>query len=541
MPASDELENLRLIFKFSDGVYLPDYPDLFKWLEKPKGFETELEKFVDSMQIKKLLVSTDVLAQFEVLLEEVKKQLGLQPSYAFKYCPMDVFNQLMYRLEDAVTKKKNVNGFVTLENALVPYTMPNFYLCFQYILPRGSKKSEYKKILARFDPFLPIAGKNGGEQSLLEYAYLKYDAIEAADRSLSGVIRELNGNQNYFKNMDIRADLIPTLEGDEICMGIIEKNGWYLGHSEFGNLSGRYTLLMNPSAPYADILAQRLLAGDENAHGTKILGVLISKENGTDPDCRGLLPPRTKLVLSSQKVALKPYISPAGILSLQRLEHINDEENAFLRILDFYCRQGYENQVILFEIQVPLTNFPMTTEPLFRNLIKCAFRLGHIVILAAGNGSSSTPLATKLGRAFPAFAQSCDHCILVGAADTTVYPIAVQTASNWQKNCVRFFAQGHNILTTDQQDLKYHTTSSTSGASAIIAGVVGLLQSFARHKINRPLFPEELIQILINSGGTPVYKRDATGTVTNEVVGIIPNVSEAMRRIERLNPNNPTP
>lgn len=538
-------ENTRLIFKFSDNVNLSMYNSLFQRLVVPEGYESELKEFIWKSQNKTTSFSKYTISRFSLLLEDIEKKIGSQPTYLFRYSSIQAFNQLRSSLDDARARRKNISKF-SKANAEY-YTMPVFYLCFEFRIPETFDQAIGKELMERFAEFLPKTGKEGeSPDSLLEYAYLKADAIEADVQSIFSIQNvmdrpDLKGNQNYLRDMNIDTRRIASLAGKNVWMGIVEKKGWYLGHSEFGDLSDRWTLLLDPNSPSNDSLRGDLTAGLNNDHGTKVLGVLISQQNDTVPDCKGLLPSGTKLAFSSQTTELQAIDRAYANNAIKT--HVGDEENAFTRILDFYSANHYLNQTILVELFTPSPNFlPMTSEPLFASLVENAYHLGHTVIIPAGNYPADVSLSIRLSSlnstsstsgllSVRDFTQNSIRYILVGGAETNSRLFKVHSFSNWDEKLVHLFAQAHNILTTNRRDHDYNTTRNTSGASAIIAGVVGLLQAYALNSyLNRALFPEEMIQILAdsaNSSGKLVKKGSS-------VVGHIPNVKEAMRLIGNL-------
>lgn len=534
-------ENTRFIFKFSDIVDLSMYNSLFQRLVVPEGYETELKGFISKRQNKTTPFSKDTISRFSLLLEDIEKKIGSPPTYLFRYSSIKAFNQLEASLDEARDRRKKI--LKPSKAKAESYTMPVFYLCFEFRIPENFDQSIGKQIMERFNEFLPQKGKGESGGSLLEYAYLKADAIDADVLSILSIQNvmdrpDLKGNQNYLRDMTIDTERIASLAGNDVWMGIVEKKGWYLAHSEFGDLSDRCTLLLDPNSPSNDSLSVDLTAGLNNDHGTKILGVLISQQNDTVPDCKGLLPSGIKLALSSQTTELQDIDRAYARNAIET--HVGDEENAFTRILDFYSANHYLNQTILVELFTPSPYYlPMTSEPLFASLVENAYQLGHTVIIPAGNYPAEVPLSTRLSAlnstsgllSVGAFTQNSSQYILVGGAETNSLPFKVHSISNWDNNLVHLFAQAHNILTTNRRDHDYNTTRNTSGASAIIAGVVGLLQAYALDSpLKRTLFPEEMIQILSDSAtsfGEPVKKG-------NNVVGHIPNVTEAVRLIENL-------
>lgn len=571
--------NTRLVFKFRDDLNLFFYRNLYEPLDlsPDSDYASEFKKAIRNSLPENLptplKTKLDSLIQ---LITNLNSKIDHGPLYLFRYSPIDLFNTIQDRVDTINDIKKNLMSKTGKKETL--YHMPSFYHCFEYLIPEDWPADELDDLIDGFENFLPFerpfgrmpnkppvfideefAGSYLGDAYLLDFAYLKDGGIEAEAGSLD-IVKTQGGNQDYLHRMGIISAFserslrdIPPEEDQWI--GILEVHGWNTAHPEFENARNQNQMVVltkHQSEDDESIRLQDILVNQREdnlgLHGTKTLGIILSRVNPGDIiDCQGIVP-NAKVALSSAIMEV-----PENQISIAKASEYS-EENGFAFILKFSLSKP-PGQVILIEFSTG-AYYPIVIQPVFSYLVTLASSLGHIVIVPAGNGSKKitalpvNKLRRDTRKILNFWKREFRHIrsiyqdapyLLVGAASYSEQLMVLCNNSNWGINLIRVYAQGEKVLTTSSDAEMYDIMGETSAASAIMAGVVRHLQSFAIHKHQQVLSPIEMIQILTNSGGIPVYKRGATGTVTNEVVGIIPNVSEAMRRIERWNTINPIP
>ena len=645
----------RICLKFRDDLPLKSLPTLLSSLEVPPGYDEALKLFIEekkqdspngnekeAAEVKRFVETLkNTKAQFKKI--KPKSHLDFRPRYLYYDTPLEVFNRLKISLDETRAKKQESKH--PISDREKDYVLPNFYHSFEIRVPNTLSEKELEQTLAVFEDFVPA--KTGGDSRILEYAYIKYPPTQASPYGLSEAWAA-GGNQDYFKDMDVPVAVIQSLDARDVYVGIVELEGWNLSHNEFEGVGNRVNVLIdqnhimvNPGAhslpPTINILSTQN-TWDDDSHGNKTLGILISKADssktgrGTEPpvvdiatakmvlfsylddgsetsqdsyritsfkdqnalvrlldhftshrlspatqlneivlvevaksggflpnsnsmlahgkkglsmdvdsffdsgqpDRKGLLPPMANLVLSSSIVE---GTKKAG--GRFRITVFNDE-NALARLLFHLTEQKLSNnrlsnQIILLELATH-DDFPLTTYPEFAHLVKAASMDGHTVIVPAGNPPAPEELKKRLKEFYnkdrnkiDLFLEDSKDYLLVGAAVPGLGSgshFMVEGASNWGKDLVSIYAQGANVLTTHHIDDKYDLMGNTSAASAIIAGVAGILQAYARQKLGRPLYPNEIREIL-QKDGKPVFK-------DGDEVGQVPNVAAALLEIDNM-------
>ncbi len=134
---------------------------------------------------------------------------------------------------------------------------------------------------------------------------------------------------------------------------------------------------------------------------------------------------------------------------------------------------------------------------LLRKIIIEATALDIITIASAGNNFNEFPV-----ERFPA---AFDECISVGS----IQQDGTRSDSSSHSEKLDVVSPGEEIYSAWKGD-NYHVESGTSMASALVAGVVAVIKSCAKTKLNRNLSPSE-IQIILNKSADYVGERTSYG------------------------------
>lgn len=529
----------EITIKFNNRlVFTSDTPGLERF-KTPEGYFDEAKRYHDLSHRSEEQPISNLFNAAWNKFQDWLHQYGLKPEYLFSYNPIDLPNQLWM----------GPNDFPNFSNGF-----PNFYNYFTIQLAAETTPEMMFWMLDELEFLLPHPNL-GPENALLEYAYLKGDP-QSLDSSTPG---GTGGNQNYFTSMNLAVP--PTGQGVGPTLTIVECDGWDLAHTQF-------------QAPHPTLLAPQLLGGTLTAqltngtvipdHGTKILGVLKARDTdrnqpGNKDLCKGIIPKAT-IRLCSCVVELT--LTDSGRLNSKRY----NEPDAVMAAL-VGTKPG---DVMLIEVSSGEQKFPLDIQPAIFELFQVAYAQNVTVVEAAGNykayiGSqqnhtglsvrnsaaitlgrtdvehartywqSYERLKTQLtGRYAPHpinkytslddfiehYLESTSHAILVGATDGTNKK---HVDSSWGER-VQVYAQGVNINTTRPSN-QFGVTQLTSGAAAIIAGVVMSLQSLA-HSNGGFIKPDRMLDLL-KIGGTLIYAD------SGEVIGCQPNYKAALEELNR--------
>ncbi len=163
--------------------------------------------------------------------------------------------------------------------------------------------------------------------------------------------------------------------------------------------------------------------------------------------------------------------------------------------------------VVLLEMQTTGAGgdyAPAEYDPSVWTVVRNGGNQNVIVVAAAGNGDQnldSAPYASYMAR-------GDSKSIIIGAGTSTTGHNKLDFSTYGSRVDVQ--AWGHNVFTAgygdwsivggDDHQSYTHTFSGTSSASAVSAGLVTALQSYAKQVIGRPLTPIEMRSLLIQTG-----------------------------------------
>ena len=423
--------------------------------------------------------------------------------------------------------------------------------------------------------------------SLLDYAYIKDDTTAPGGFATPSAASANNLNQHYFHTMHIDQST-PANLGSNVGITVIEETSWYVNHPQFNGAAFSVIAPLVPPAPPNFTLTAPGKYSSFAEHGTSVLGILRAKladsDNTAGSDlCQGIVPEATVRLASS--LSELTFKAPPNDLTVSHKKY--DEAGALLQTL--ITTRLQRGDVILLELSLNSQKYPIDFAPAMFDLIRLADHLEMTVVAAAGNASLYIPdptlaadqlkkfqkeilslvtgvnnpkkrpaddsvwaaylrlqaqiaaLYATAGEAFTAFPTPAEFvasvlagsspAILVGAAqDDLSGGIAKRlSTSSWGPR-VKVYAQGENILTTFCGDQatpnQYAAFTSTSGASAIIAGFVASLQSLAKSR-NFLLQPAQIRQLL--ALGNPVFAQiSAAGGFDKATGGVIPDYVQAV-------------
>jgi hypothetical protein len=502
---------MSLVIKLRDEILITSANQNNIIFDIPEGYYAEAEiwhnRIFYNAEIKSDYIDCNSALQFikgnidnpliEVLKNHAENFLNvliknnLQLSFLFKNNKISSFNDF----EDQFTKgikdekyqlKTYSDGCLNSPKTKQIEGIPNFYNYFT--LSIDNKSETDNKLLKLLSPFLPH--KNCYTSHLLEFAYIRPEIIESGgDKPLYDL---LDANQDFYSDMNIPIDDNEDIQGRNIKISIVEMWRWNIQNTEFSINNSDFSLIY-PKTVQPDLY---LNSTDFSEHGNGALGILKSERIGSLDRCLGITP-KAQIQLASCDIELREDIIVEDLIAT---------ENTLWSAIS---NSGF-GDVVLIEIQNSDYS-PLEYQPVIYQLIQYATRRSIIIVEPAGNygkkidnlnsfkslnsiGSDAKIIWENYKRFISRHGQPIifsennfksylsrnpSGAILVGAYAKFSEPPYFRRVeqSNWGKN-VEIFAQGENILTVSKT--QYQSFSSTSGASAIIAGVVASLQSFAK-------------------------------------------------------------
>jgi hypothetical protein len=284
--------------------------------------------------------------------------------------------------------------------------------------------------------------------------------------------------------------------GQDVTVADIE-NGWRLDHDEL--VSARIT--------------QRSVFGSADvSHGTAVASLLVGADNG---------------------------VGMIGVAPNARMELLTNDRGGFsstAAAITLAVAQLRAGDVLLLEVAHPF--FPTPTpdilvefDPAVQAAITLATKRGIVVVEPAGNSRvelDKFPFLAHTRPGSPTFVDS--GAIVVGEAERT-------STFEWDRGDSSFgtrvdcFAQGGDNLhaaTDTAHDAYTDQFGGTSGASAIIAGVVACIQGVTRALTNEALASADIRNLFRNPdlGTQPVNGAAA-------LIGVMPDLRKVMQSLGR--------
>jgi Subtilase family len=565
-----------LVFKFNDGPRLANLPDWRTYLNWPDWFREHAHTFytLNSFDGEQHEPLVDILTpQFSSFIDVLKRYKLIdqpeldRPSFLYTYVEPTAFVTLSKQAIQAPRQyRQNYNSIHQMPHFAgpLPFRMPNLFNYFKVELSPvlGGDEKAIQALLQDIELYLPH--KKAFEAPLLHYAYLKDDPQAPTATTPAA----LGASQFYFNDMDIATTLAPPAQ--PIGLTVLEPDSWYLSHPQF---TAHLDRLYPPPAVFDMAKLDTFQA--VLSHGTWMLGILIAKGgdkdlNGNDL-CQGIAP--------NLSVRLVSCLTKGTEIVGGHLHDVRYNEAAAMLTAISVTQLG---ETILAEVTTGGQRFPIDVQPAIYELLRIAEHIGITMVAAAGNDSCvlntvkeggdepllprdlrsvisrrelehshthwnvytnaanqhrMTELANRynatLDPPFKSVDDFLDHyqetpspAILVGAAfrndPTSNDPVHFDLIPESSRgNRVKVFAQGSNTLTTATKDKLFATIiGNTSGASAIVAGVVGLAQQQA-HVQGKPIIPPDSMRTWLScQTNQPVVASTEAGIV---YTGIVPS------------------
>ena len=518
------MQNLTIVFKFRDEILLSKPQE--NHLIVPEGYDDESKKWHETIfdfQSHTVFEVIPILPNFNFGRRDLEG-VGLLPSMLSKL--KEQIQNFLLLLEGITLDKRylfehvsisSFNDFTNLIPLANPKNTPNFYNYFDIRFDKNIiEENQFIQLIDQFEQFLPHT--NDYKHHLLDFVYLKNDVIETSITETA-----LNGsgmNQAYFNDMQMTiVDTDNAAKGQGVKVSIVEVNHWNLGHAEFGGLSPTLIFPLSPASAN-DILRNPNL--DNSFHGNGVLGILAAKKLTPSDQCYGIVPKATFQLSTCQ--------STIDLLV---------EENAIWEAIN----KSSKGDIVLVEFSNS-DHSPIEYQPVIYQLLRFASQNGIIIIEPAGNGGSdikneaiwgnlklittlSGTIRTKTWDNYTTYMSTHQElqttsvldkttfinyllnnetgAILVGATNkNNLGSFEKSTFSNFSTN-VEIYAQGNKIATPSSN--KYQVFGFTSGAAAIITGVVASLQGIrkaAPTPKNKPLNAQQMKSVLTGSSPTLV-------------------------------------
>jgi hypothetical protein len=273
---------------------------------------------------------------------------------------------------------------------------------------------------------------------------------------------------------------VPGGSGEGVHLADVE-GGWELGHQE---------LLT------AHVQAASVFGSEGVRHGTAVAGIIVGQDNGVGTV--GIVPDANlALVTNNRGTAVN---TAAAILVAARV--VGDAGVVLLELATSFFPDPKPDILIEFH-------------PPFQFAIRVATLMGRTVVEPAGNGGVDLDAFPFLAHTRPD-SPTFSGAIVVGAGE-----LAEPALDSWQRTFsshgsrVDCFAAGSRIrapLNTAAD--AYADFSGTSGASAIVAGVVVAIQGMAKAATGSFLSPFEIREILRDPAlGTAMPAPAGVGTM----------------------------
>jgi len=264
--------------------------------------------------------------------------------------------------------------------------------------------------------------------------------------------------------------------------------------------------LLHPDLPKSKISYLDAQHGDDREHGTQTLGVLCASDNIMGSIG---LAPNVSVRLCSYN--LTDHKLNQSLCSVQNLwTSLASAVFALVAVVTgSRVRPPGSGNIVLIEAQTS-SGLPVEVDPAVCETIRLLVQNELVVIEAAGNSGSN--LDGQL--------QSDSGAIMVAAGQPALTNGQHRrySYSNFGSR-VDCYAWGDQVLTcadpSQHSGQLYFNFTSTSAASAIIAGVAAVVQSWAIAKQGRPFTPIEL---------RPKLKQNGTGSP--DAIGVMPDLTK---------------
>lgn len=348
-------------------------------------------------------------------------------------------------------------------------------------------------------------------QSFVAIAYYDPTGVEP---SITGSANPEFGNQSYLTAAPIGVDAQFAWQQHSDGAGlkiVVLERAWNTNHDDLP--LPKINLLFGSNS------------GPNPSHGTAVLGILVAQDNTTG--CVGICPEvMVGLISHAQNsrhdvmMAALTQMQLGDILLLEvQLSPANTEDPDY----DLNYDGALSN----------INNVPMEMMEADFALIELATNGGVTVIEAAGNGAQTGAgdldqlkndlLGNSQVASLFQHLNNDSKAIMVAASTGPTRAPHPQSNFGSRINC---YASGEQIRTLAPNNGITNSTNDfglTSGASAIVAGVAALVQTFAKTTLHRPLGPSELRVLLSNSTINTL-----SNNATSDRIGVMPNLANLL-------------
>ncbi len=387
-------------------------------------------------------------------------------------------------LQNQISKNKKVkvkklftilteNEILALENKAKHQVESPFYTTNKHLSILYNNIKEYNKSLIKFKPistdlnaYYLISISKDTENDFLEFI-LKKDYFSSISKHIEPNVADypdVSDQQTYLRapiagNAGVNADFafsIRSADGTGVTLIDVEQ-GWDTTHLDLPTNITRLSRIIETNTE----------------HGTNTLGIISATHN--NQFCKGIAP-NTTVLLSGYEDIRDPNttiinIYNAILLAINNLKH---------------------GDILLLEIE--LGGQPLEYKFIFIELLNLATALGIVVIEPAGNGGQDLDQSVndeveRCGTLIYAFdRRSSDFidsgAIMVGGCDND----RSLCISNYG-NRIDCFSLAENVVTLGNGNTINRTFNGSSSASAIIAGVASVIQSYAFQFFGEKLHP----------------------------------------------------
>lgn len=305
----------------------------------------------------------------------------------------------------------------------------------------------------------------------------------------------LEGHQKYLLNapfgIDVKAAWSqPKGTGSGINLIDIEY-GWHFDHEDLGLPHGFSQIFGD-----IDIRWQN--------HGSSVLGIIAAQNN------------------SKGCIGIAPACNLHAISVYDAVTNTEKAENAIL----FAIHTFTSGDILLLELQNGDPGPPIETNRAIFDLIRLATALNIVVVEAAGNSNDNLDTTNpEINRTI----LGDSGAIIVGGVESTTL-IRNNNGSNFGSRVDCFSWYDSVMAANDISGNLYQNFSGTSAATAIIAGVVVVLQGIVLDKFGYKLNSKQMRSLLCNPANATRSKNPI-----DDRVGVMPNLKSIIDTIDSQN------
>lgn len=310
-----------------------------------------------------------------------------------------------------------------------------------------------------------------GSELEIEALFYKGDLFEGSD----DWVRDTQGNYCWAGGVNCSPDqmLRPDYWFDEL--GIAEI--W----DKYGEEGERANILVLDSGINNHLSALLEAVDDQDIHSFVGEAPRSAKDDfGHGTHCAG--------IIAARKSVYKVGIAPKARLLVGKINENGsmNSDTTLLKALEFFLNYKIDIHVISLSISAPITQMTKLIELLDAHIEK-----GRVIIAAIGNDNK------KENRPFKRYPGYLDQCIAIGACE----PDGTLSRRTLSPDKVSVFCYGTDIASYKKEESPA-VDSGTSQATAIVAGLCGLIVSFLNARNIR--FNQASIKSLLTTYSIPM-------------------------------------